>query len=347
MSSRPAATADRVTSANAPSRSSNRLPLVPRSSRSASASAPAGSSSSSASSTAPTLGDPRLLRLREELPSLVEAALSPPQLTQAAGAVEQRRPTAFAEHFDRALELRLGLLPGSGLQQDGRVLGAADVEQRAELPAPRELPHLVAPLQRAVDVADPLARGDQVAADLALPHEVVEVAGPGCNRRLVETPHALLDATFVDERHPLERPADDLDVVAPERVRERDCALGSDPRLLRIAGREGDLGLAHGDPGVLRAGLLVREQPCGAVEPASRHRWAAAEEERVPRQSARDARRARRVVGGAVQAIGPLPCFERRVGVVEPPVRVPRSLERLRVVVDAADERERLLPRAA
>ena len=156
-----------------------------------------------------------------------------------------------------------------------------------------------------------------------------------------------VDPALVHERHPLERPADDLDVVTPERVRERDSAPGGEPRILRMAGCERDLCLADGDPGVLRAGLLVREQARGAVEPAARHRRPATEEERVPGQCACDTCCAGRVIGGAIEAVGALPRLERRVGVVEPPVRVGRRLERLRVVLDPGDERERLLPRAA
>ena len=155
-------------------RERRRCGSVARSSRSASESAVAASPLVKRDLDCACLRDRVQLRLRERAARLVEPSLPPSQLAEPRGALDERRAPAVAQHVERGGQLTLGLVPRSLLQQHGRVLRAADVEERAQLPALRELLDLVAPLGRALGVAHALARGDQVAADLADPHQVVD-----------------------------------------------------------------------------------------------------------------------------------------------------------------------------
>ena len=162
------------------------------------------------------------LRLREQCARLVEPALAPPQLAESRGSLDERRAPAASEHGDRGGQLLLGLAPRPLVDEHGGVLRAAHVEEGSQLPAPCELLHLVAPLGRALDVADAVARSDQVAAHLRGPHEIVDLAGCRSRRRLVEPSHPLVDCALLDEGEPLERTPDDLHVlVAASPLRSR------------------------------------------------------------------------------------------------------------------------------
>jgi hypothetical protein len=98
---------------------------------------------------------------------------------------------------------------------------------------------------------------------------------------------------------------------------------------------------------VLDAERPPGEQPRGPVEPAARDPGAPAEQDGVPCERARDVGGAELVVTVAVEPVRAFARVDRRVGIVEPPVREAGSLERHGIVVDAPDQRGRLLPRAS
>jgi len=274
------------------------------------------------------------------------AALPPPQLAEPRDPVDERGAPAAPEYANRRRQLLFGLVPRPLLEQHRRVLGAADVEERAQLPALRELLHLVAPLRRALDVADALAGGDQVAADLGDPHQVADLACSGRGGRLVEPAHAFADFARLDEREAFERAPGDLYVLALGLRAELDRAERRLARGLGRSGLEGDLGFAHCQPAVLGRDRLFGEQPTRALEPALGDRRPPAEQQRVPGEGRRDSRCAERIAGLTIEPERALAGAERGVGVVEPPVRQPHALQRLGVVLAAAELLERVLPPA-
>jgi hypothetical protein len=159
---------------------------------------------------------------------------------------------AACEDRERPLELRLGVLPFSRLDEHRCVLRAADVEERAQLPARGELPHFFTPLSRPLDVADALARRDEVAADLADPHQVAHLSGGRGHGRRVEAAHPLGDAALVHEREALERLRHRREVLPVEGICYGEGALSRGARRDGIAGGQCDLRFTHGCPRVLR-----------------------------------------------------------------------------------------------
>ena len=284
------------------------------------------------------------LCLCEQRPRLVEAALPATQLSQSCCAFHECGAAAAREHLQRACQLRLGLAPCALLKQHRGVLRPAGVEQRAQLPALRERLDLGTPLGRALDVADPLAGRDQVAAHLSDPHQVIEFAGGGGHRRLVQPAHPSADVALLHEREPLERARNDLDVLMADLGADGDRAADSGKRALRLVRVQGDLRLAHRKPGVLRAYRLILEQASRPAEPAAGDRGPPAEQERVPGKRGRDARCTNRVTRGTIETVGPLAGCKRRVGIVQPPLRDPDPLEGVGIVVEPFEVLERLVP---
>ena len=190
-------------------------------------------------------------------------------------------------------ELALGVGPVAVPHEHRRVVRAAGAVDEADAHPPAERLDLAAPLRGAVVVADALARVDQVAAGPAGGRELLELAAEGGGGRLVEAAHALDHVTLVDEREPLGRQAEHLEVDVAERRRPSSRARA--PSASASAGSSSSTRCARkaSQPAVLGARLEALEDPLGALEPAVGDRRGAAELEVVVADPQRHPRRAR------------------------------------------------------
>ena len=145
-----------------------------------------------------------------------------------------------------------------------------------------------------------------------------------------------------DERRPLERQPEHLEVRHAEPPPDLGGADRERPRRLGVAAHVGDVALLEGQPAVLGAWAERLEQAPRALEPPAGHGRGAVEVELVDRQPGGRARGARGVARVAVAAVGPLARGERRRLVVEPPRGPGEPLEVLR-----ASPRPRSRPAAA
>ena len=350
-STRPAATAARTSSESTATRSSRRPSSVARSSRSASASAVAVSSSSRASSTLPDARRPRGLGPGEERASLVEAALTTAQLAELGRAVdEQRRAPPAAEHGERRLELGLGLVPRARLQEHRGVLRAADVEERLQLPALRELP---APARTTAFARSTSPTRSQAAIRLqqTLPTHIRSLTSPAVAATADSSSCRMPSSTqaLVHEGQPLERPADDLHVLAPELAGDRDRAPGGcagDRRLAAMPARPRPRA-PRATPARGRAARPRAGEPARSSQPRG-HRGPSAEEHGVPRERAR--RRAPRRGGRRAPGRGGRHARARRSSRRRrraTSARCPHTSSASGSSSAPLQQRERLLPRAA
>ncbi|HWC25454.1 MAG TPA: hypothetical protein VG474_02620 [Solirubrobacteraceae bacterium] len=270
-----------------------------------------------------------------ELERLADAPLAAAQLGQPGDRVAGVRRSRALEVRDRRDELGVGARPVAAPELHGGVVGAADAEQEGAVVAAGEPGHAIAPLARALEVADALACRNEKAARPALGDRQPRLAGERAGGRLVEAAHAVADLGQRDERRPLERQPEHLEVGDAEAPTELRGRRGERPRGGVISGRRGQVGLVEREPAVLLAGLAALDKARGPREPAAGGRALAAEVEVVAGEPDRDPRGAGVVAVVAVAPVGALTGGERRVGVVEPPRRPAEALQRLGMLVGA------------
>ena len=213
---------------------------------------------------------------------------------------------------DRGLEHRLGVAPAAAPQVDVAVLGPAVAEHHAAAVALGELGDPVAPLRGAAVVEHRGAGGDEEAERPGAGHRVRGAALERRRGRLVEPPHALVDAGARDQRGALERQPEHLEVGHAEPAPELGGGAGELAGARGVAARVGDVALVEGEPAVLGRRLDALEQPLGALEPAVGDGPRRAEVELVDRQPQRHPRRPQRVAAVAVEREGALAGGEHR-----------------------------------
>ena len=176
----------------------------------------------------------------------------------------------------------------------------AHAVDEADAHPPAERLHLAAPLRRAVVVTHALAGVDQVAAGPPGRGELLVLAAERGGGRLVEAAHAVVDPALVDEREPLGRQAEHLQVddaqvgAQPPRPRAEPLGLG------RVVA-EHEVRPERRQPAVLRCRIEAAEDALGALEPPIGHRCGAVELEMVVADPQRHPRRAPEVSVRAVQ----------------------------------------------
>jgi hypothetical protein len=119
------------------------------------------------------------------------------------------------------LKLALGFDPRAAGDEDGRVIGPANGEQRLDVPALAEGLDLRAPLHGAIEVVNLLAGVDEKAAGLADGVELGHVARERRRHRFVEPAHAFVDLSEIDERKSLKRVGEHFQIEEVELAGQR------------------------------------------------------------------------------------------------------------------------------
>jgi hypothetical protein len=111
-----------------------------------------------------------------------------------------------------------------------------------------------APLQRAIVVADLVARGDQIAARKADHHQVVQLAGDDSRVDFVEGAHPFGDGARAYERQSLHGATEHLEIDVAHRLCDGDAFAGLSMCAVGIAVlEERQRAFAQLEPGALRA----------------------------------------------------------------------------------------------
>jgi hypothetical protein len=228
---------------------------------------------------------------------------------------------------------------------------AAGDERDLVRPALAELRHLVAPLRRAIEVPDPLARVDERAARRADRVEVVQLAPDGGCRRLVERPHTVVDAAESHERDAGHRARRHLGIevaCAPRRFLR--CRRDHE-RSLRIAfALEQEVSAHELRPRSFRGRSELGDQPIGAFEPAPADGRLVPEVQLGQREADRGSGRRALLARLAVEPVCARERPARRPGLDEPAACVPEPFERacrLRLLERALERELRLAPLAS
>ena len=244
-------------------------------------------------------------RLREQRLRLVGATLPATQLCEPDDALDDLARNA-AEVAARGREHVLRLAPRALPDEHVGVMRAAGTEHLRVGIARGDLLDPAAPLARALEVAHPLARVDEMAADRLDDAHVRDFARHGGSRRLVEEPHAAVDVAVGDEREPLDRDAGDLEVDCTRRARGSSAVRRNRASRSRIMVRvERAVRVQIGEERMLLHRRQPLEQPARALEPAARL-GLAAELQAVERELERDTcgdRLVVRVAGEPVRAL--------------------------------------------
>ena len=214
----------------------------------------------------------------------------------------------------------------------------------------RDLLDAPAPFPCPLQVADPLAGVDQVAADHLHDADALDLARHRSGRRSIEPSHSHRDLAEGDEGEALEGDADHL-VVDGGDLAGRGCADQGEVacgRRIVVAVQRAVAAEVRGD-GVLGARRESLEQIDGALQPAVRLRGTA-ELTGVERELDGEARGRRVVAGAACEAVCALVRRERGSAVHLPPCRDSEALQRvdrLSLVERRLEVRARLGPRGS
>ena len=144
-------------------------------------------------------------RALEQLAGFIDASLARAQLPEPHQAAAGHPRPGGLEVAERAGQLDLRRRPVATTREHRAVRAAADPARMPRAPALRGRAHHLAPLDRAREVADPLARGDHVAERPAHRDRQLHLLAGGDRGRLVEPAHALAHARLTDEREPFQR----------------------------------------------------------------------------------------------------------------------------------------------
>ena len=192
------------------------------------------------------------LRLGEQSLGLVEAALPAAQLGEPHGRLGHPERADRGQVSALPRQHRLGLGPVAVPGEHRRVVGAADAVHELDPHPLRELLELLAPLAGAVEVAHPLAGVDQVAAGPADGLELLVLAAERRRRRLVQTAHPLLNRALADQRQPLCRQPDHLEVRELPGPAQLASLRTQPPRRGGVAVLQRHRALEGGEPAMLR-----------------------------------------------------------------------------------------------
>ena len=278
---------------------------------------------------APELGERVALGLGEQRQSVVVAALAAPQFAEAHDGVRAPRGPRRRQLLERGDQHPLRLVPLAAPGEHGAVVGLAHPRHEADVEAAAERLDLPAPLGGALEVAHPLAGGDQVAAGPACGAQVLVLAPERRGGGLVEAAHARGDLAVRHQRGALGRDREHLEVDGAEPPAQF-ARLAREPlRQRRVALAERGVRLEDGEPAVLGDRLEVFQQPRGPLRPASGDGVLAAELEVVVAEPECEPRRAAQVAGLAVAAVRALAQVEAGLDVVDPPGGPAEPLDRL------------------
>ncbi len=191
---------------------------------------------------------------------------------------------------------------------------------------------LVAPLGGALEVADPVARADQVAARPPGEGLIAELTRHCCSCGGVEHPHAVVDVASDDLHESLLGPAEQLEVGVPEGLAD----LHHLGRLLLgevgVGGLHGEVGLPHRDQAVLGTEVETGQGAAGQLQPSPRHRLLPVERCVVEGQRGGEPGGTAQVTFVAVGAIGLFADLDR-VRMIGPEVRQAEGLQHRRAAV--------------
>ena len=261
---------------------------------------------------------------------LVEFSLAAPQLAQPYESFARHRRAGVRELVGGGRQLALGLFPRAPPHAHRRVLGAADGKERPQSPLRAERLEAIAPLDRALVIADALAGGDQIAAGDPDHDPVGHFTGQHGGVHLVELLQSFGHAPGRHPREAVERTSDHLEVGGAERVPDSNRfgrELLGPPRIAIVEQRKD--AAAQREPRVFRGFGTALEEAMRALQPTVCHRVLAAERRRVPGQPHRNPRGSERIVALAINAVGALPHIEDDVSEIEPPGGETQSFERL------------------
>ena len=130
----------------------------------------------------------------EERHRLVELSLPAPQLAEPREPFARHRRPARRELVGGGRQLALRFIPRAAPHAHRRVLRAAHREERTQAPLPAGFLEPIAPLRRAIVVADAIARRNQVAAREPHQHVVLHLARQHRRAHLVERAQSFGDA---------------------------------------------------------------------------------------------------------------------------------------------------------
>jgi len=274
----------------------------------------------------------------------IQLSLPAPQLAKPHEPFSGHGRSRRHQFIGRRRQLALRFLPCASPHADRCILRPADGKQRAESPfrAPRLEP--IAPLHGAIEIMNPLAGGDEVAAGQADENPIGHLAGKHSGIDLVELPKAVGDVSAGDAGEAVKRATDHLVVHGSDSLSDPHRFRRQLLRFLRISiiQKRKDT-CPQRQPRVLRRiGLSFKETAC-ALEPAAGHGLLAAKSRGVPGKPHGHARSGRAIVALEKAAIGAFPRVEYDVGKIEPPGRKGESFERFGVVALLQAQLERLL----
>src|SRR6266545_4419611 len=207
---------------------------------------------------------------------------------------------------------QLGFVPRAAPHQHLAVIVAAHGEDDGVAESRRDLLHPATPLACAIEVPDPLAGVDQVAANELDEPRVLHLARDRRSRRLVQVTHPFVDFAGRHEREPVEREEEHLPGEVADLTRDAESFRGQDARRRRVVHAVERTGRTNvGEHPVLLAERHVLEQVACALEPAARL-GRAAEVHAVDGELEGEPRRAPVVAETARQPVASLVRLERR-----------------------------------
>jgi hypothetical protein len=207
-------------------------------------------------------------RLRKQGFGLLESPLPAPELGESYEAVGSISP-CFCKIATRLGEGLLSLVPGTTPDQHLRVVVPAQGEDHGVVEPPCDLLHPTAPLSCAIEVADALARVDQVAANELDESGVPDFARHRGRRRFVQVPHPLLDIADGHPREPIEREEQHLPGEVADLARDGETLAGQRERSRRIVRGERGGRTNVDQHSVLLADRHVLEEVARTLEPTA------------------------------------------------------------------------------
>ena len=267
----------------------------------------------------------------EQRRRFVEPSLPPPQLPEAGKAVAGHSRAAERELVAGVRQLTLGFFPGAAPHAHRRVLRPAHGEERLQSPLPAVFLDAVAPLDRALVVAEAIAGANQIATSERDQQAIAQLAGERRRADFVELAQPLRDPAHRHEREPVQRAADHLVVDRADRPADANGFGRQRFGFFRIAVvQEGEDRGASGQKSVFGGVRLPFQQAARALEPALGDAFFAPERGTVPCDPDGDPGGRQLIAAAAVRAIRALAGIEHDGRQIEPPRRQAEAFERFR-----------------
>ena len=266
----------------------------------------------------------------EQRHRFIELSLAPPQFSQAHEPLLRHGRTRRGELVGGDGQLAFSLLPRAAPHAHRGVLRAAHGKQRPQFPFRTERLEPVAPLHRALIVANALARGNQVTAGETDQHPIAQFAGQHRGVHLVQFLKTLRDSTGRHARKAVERASNHLVIHRPERLTDPHGVRCEFFRFLRVSiVEQGEDTSPQRQPRMFCRIRKTLQQAMCPLQPPVRNCLLAPERRRVPGEPDGHPRRSEAVVAFTIQAVRAFAGVEHDVGQVEPPGGQAQTFERL------------------